>query len=132
MRKWFVAVAVIAAIFTTVAYVSAENPTPQKPEKGVLVGVAVELSTLAMQGLEYEGFGEASKTRAEQGFPVGILEEDTGEIWVAVYRDPAPASHMETANHHLAPYMGKKVAVTGLKYKIGNLNVIRCSLISEY
>jgi hypothetical protein len=102
-----------------------------KPEKGVIVGTAVELSTYAMQGLG-AGSTEAMLARCEQGFPVGILEEETGTIWVCVYRSNAPASGMETANETMQEFMGKKVAAQGLKYAAKGVNVLRLSVISEY
>ncbi|PCJ56349.1 MAG: hypothetical protein COA73_12345 [Candidatus Hydrogenedentota bacterium] len=125
---------VIAASFIALFAVSAAMMAVQaqaKPAKGMVVGDVIELSTYAIKG-HGEGSAETYKTRAEQGFPVGILEDETGEIWICVFRSPAPASHLETANKHLLEYMGKKVAVQGLKYKADGVNVIRFSVISEY
>ena len=53
-------------------------------------------------------------------------------MWVCVYRNNAPASHLELANKHVTEYIGKKVTVQGLKYKAKGVNVIRMSVISEY
>ena len=101
-----------------------------KPEKGVLVGTVIEIGTYGMQGLN-DDLLAAHKARIEEGFPVGIVEED-GTVWVCVYRDNAPASHLEPANRHMAEFAGKKCAVQGLKYKSQGVNVIRVSVLSEY
>ena len=96
-----------------------------------MVGNAIEITTYAMKGLGEE-HAAGGRQRAEHGFPVGILEEETGEIWVCVYRNTAPASHLETANKVMAPFIGQKVVVQGLKYRAKGVNVIRVSVISEY
>lgn len=100
-------------------------------EKGIVVGDAVELSTVGMKGLSADVVDEM-KSRAGQGFPVGIIEEETGAIWICVYRNSAPASGMQPANAALADYLGTKVVVQGLKYKNAGVNVIRFSNVSEY
>lgn len=120
--------AVLFGSLMTAAVVSAQGV---KPQKGVIVGQVIELSTYAMKGAG-EGTAEAHKDRIKEGFPVGILEDDTGKVWVAVYRDPAPASHLETANDFVQDYVGKKVVVQGLKYEAQGLNLIRLAVISEY
>lgn len=129
MNKWIIIVGVALTVFAGMAFVSAQEAP--KPEKGVLVGDAIEITTYAMKGHSEEQAAGA-KQRAERGFPVGILEDETGEIWVCVYRNTAPASHLETANKVMAPYIGQKVVVQGLKYRANGVNVIRVSVISEY
>jgi hypothetical protein len=102
-----------------------------KPQKGVVVGTAIEISTYAMQGTGEESV-EAMLARCEQGFPVGIVEEESGKVWVCFYRDNAPASGVEPANRAMQDFMGKKVAAQGLKYEAQGVNVLRLSVISEY
>lgn len=131
MRKWMACLSVAALVFGGMALVSAET-AGAKPEKGIIVGDVIEISTYAMKGHGTDDISEASKYRAEEGFPVGILEEETGEVWIATYRSSAPASHLETANDHVMDLMGKKVAVQGLKYRAKGVSVVRMSLISEY
>lgn len=133
MKKW-AAWTVVGAILLSVsgiAYVSSAMGV-EKPEKGILIGQAIEFSTYAMQDREGEGYVAALTNRAELGFPVGILEEGTGDIWIVVYRNPAPASGMQTGNEILAPLMGKKIVVQGLKYRAPGVNLIRISIASEY
>lgn len=129
-RKYAMLMACSALVLTAGAWVFAQDAAP-KGEKGIIVGDIIEIGTYAMQGNTPE-LVAAHKARIEEGFPVGILEEETGEIWVAVYRNNAPASHLELANKHLAEYVGKKVTVQGLKYKAKGASVIRVSVISEY
>ena len=129
MNKWLIFAGVTVTFFAAMAYGFAQDA--QKPEKGILVGDAIEITTYAMKGLAEE-HAAGGRQRAERGFPVGILEEETGEIWVCVYRNTAPASHLETANKVMAPYIGQKVVVQGLKYRAKGVNVIRVSVISEY
>lgn len=119
----------IASLFTVVAYVSAG--TAPTAEKGVIVGNVVDIATYATKGLG-EDNTDAFKNRAELGFPVGIVEEGTGRVYICVYRNPAPASGLQTANDVLAPYMGMKVAAQGLKYHAEGVNLLRLSIISEY
>lgn len=129
MKKSLVIVGVIATALSAMAFVSAQEAA--KPEKGVLVGNAIEITTYAMKGYSEEHFPGA-RHRAEAGFPVGIIEDETGDFWVCAYRNTAPASHLETANKVMAPLIGQKVVVQGLMYRAKGVNVIRVSVISEY
>lgn len=119
----------IASLFTVVAYVSAGSAPAA--EKGVIVGNVVDITTYATKGLGEDNV-EAFKNRTKLGFPVGIVEEGTGRVYICVYRNPAPASGLQTANDILAPYMGMKVAAQGLKYHAEGVNLFRLSVISEY
>ena len=130
MKKWAAMAAVAVMVFSGVSYVSAQS-TP-KPEKGVVVGTAVEISTYLMKGVDFEGFAATCKNRAELGFPVGIIEAETDKLFVVVYRNPAPASSLETANKIMAELMGQKVVVQGLIYRSKTANLIRISVLSEY
>ncbi len=128
MKKTLLVIALVATL-GTVAYVSAE--AVGSPEKGILVGTAIEISTYATQGMTEKDI-PAMVSRCEQGFPVGILDEATGEVWICIYRNNAPASGLETGNKTLGSYMGKKVSAQGLKYKAKGINVMRIAVISEY
>ena len=129
MKKLIAVLGLMVLLGTAVTFVSAQSAT--KPEKGVLVGTVVEITTYATKGLSEETVA-AGKSRAEQGFPIGLLEEETGEVWVCAYRNTAPASVIETANKYLGPFIGQKVAVQGLLYRAKGLNYVRVSVASEY
>ena len=131
MKSKYLALCVCAAaVMTAGAWVFAQDAAP-KGEKGIIIGDVVDLGTFAMQGNTPE-LVAAHKARIAEGFPVGIVEEGTGDVWVCVFRNNAPASHLELANKYVAEYVGKKVTVQGLKYKAKGVNVIRMSVISEY
>ena len=128
MKKSLIAIALISSI-GTVAYVAAEAVAT--PEKGIVVGTAIEISTYATQGMSEKDVA-AMVARCEQGFPVGILDEATGDVWICIFRNNAPASALETGNKHLQEFMGKKVSAQGLKYKAKGVNVMRVAVVSEY
>lgn len=100
-------------------------------EKGTVVGTAVELSTYAIKGVGADRIDEM-QSRADQGFPVGIIEEGSGDLWVCVYRNSAPASGLETANEQMRELLGQQVVVQGMKYKSSGVNLVRFSIIAEY
>ena len=129
MKKHVGVVVLAAVVAASAAILSVQAAS--KPEKGIIVGDVIELSTYAMKGHTEES-KSAYRLRAEHGFPVGIIDEDTGEVWVCVYRDPAPAAHLKLANNYMVDLMGKKAVVQGLKYKAKGVNLIRISVISEY
>src|SRR5690606_14632271 len=125
--------AVAIAVAVSVAYVHAQDAAEKpKPEKGFIVGEVISLAHYAMEGTHGEEAREAMRYEIEKGFPIGILEEETGDVWIAVYRDNAPASVLEAANKHLVDLVGMKATVQGLMYDAGNVKVIRVSLASEY
>lgn len=129
MNKKAVIAVTAVAILCSVAFVSADIQA--KPTKGVIMGTAIEISTYAMKGSDEDSV-DAMVKRAKEGFPVGIIEEETGTLWVCVYRSSAPASALETANDEMLPLMGKKIVAQGLKYQADGVNVLRMSVISEY
>lgn len=124
MKKSMIAVVAVALIAVAIVNVNAAT----KPEKGVIVGKLVELTSYAM----IDENVEASKARAEEGFPVGIIEDETNTIWLLAYRSSAPASHLEVANSRTIELMNQQVVVQGLKYTNNGVNVVRFSTISEY
>lgn len=104
------------------------------PQRGIIIGQVIELSTYAMYaGHENsERYAGASRRRAEQGFPVGIIEESTGDVYIALHKKTAPASPLGPANTKLAPYMGKRIVAAGLRYRNEGVNLFRISVMSEY
>ena len=126
--KILASVLAVALVMTVgIAHVNAGG----SGEKGIVVGTAVELSTYAMKGLG-EGSIEEMQSRAAQGFPVGIIEEGSGDLWVCVYKNSAPASGLETANEKMSELLGQQVAVQGMKFKSSGVNLVRFSIIAEY
>lgn len=130
MKKTICIIIAFVMVGGVATHVLAEVKVQQ--EKGVLVGEVIDLVNYAMYGRIGQEHIEESNYRAENGFPIGILEEKTGKVYVAVYRIPVPAAGLMTANTTLTPYMGKKVVVQGIKYNAPGLNMIRISAIGEY
>ena len=126
MNKALVFTGAVAVLLVSMTFVVSGEPA--QPEKGILIGTAIELTTYAMQGNN----AESMVFRAENGFPVGLIEEETGELFICVFRNPAPASSMETANKRMTPLMGKKVVLQGLVYRSDSFNLIRIGTLSEY
>ena len=112
-----------------VAYVSAEDA---KPEKGMVVGEVIEVSSFVTKGTHGPEHVDEGVYRINLGFPVGILEQETGQIWLCTYKNPAPASSLQNGAVVLEEYMGQKVVVQGLKYTRNGTNVIRIAIVSEY
>jgi len=132
MKKFAVILvaAVICATLGATAFVNAQDAP--KGEKGVLVGEVVSVVDLAMFGRSGEEHAASGQLHATNGMPIAIIEDETNDVWLTCYRNPAPASALESANEKLHEFVGKKVAIQGLKYRAGGINLIRLSVVSEY
>jgi hypothetical protein len=126
--------AVLCATIGVTAFVSAQDAQGKAPkgEKGILVGDVISVVDYAMYGRRGEEHVASGQLHAEHHMPIAIIEDETNEVWMTCYRDPAPASHLESANDKLYDYVGKKVAVQGLKFEAEGVNLIRVSVVSEY
>ena len=130
MKKMHVFVAAILVLFVAWAF-TAPAGAP-KSEEGMIIGEVIDIAGYGMFGRLGKEHIEAGKYRASHGFPVGILEQETGDIWIALYRLPVPAAGIQTANAILTPHMGTTVVAQGVKYRTNGLTLIRLSLVSEY
>ena len=65
--KKLVAICTLAIVLSAVAYVAADIDTAITPEKGMVVGTAIEISTYATQGMTEKDI-PAMASRCEQGF----------------------------------------------------------------
>ncbi len=128
------AAAALCATIGATAFVSAQDEPANAPkgEKGVLVGEVISVADFAMFGRRGEEHAASGQLQVDHGMPSAIIEDETNEVWLTCYRDPAPASHLESSNEILRDYMGKKVAIQGLKYRAEGVNMIRISVVSEY
>jgi hypothetical protein len=99
-------------------------------QKSTIMGEVIDIAGYAMKDARGEKDAEAGRFRAEKGFPVGILTED-GEVYVAVYKNPAPASGLETGNDILIDLMGKETVVRGTVYEAQGVKVIQIQIASE-
>ena len=130
MKKWLsVCIAAVLVLGATV-YVAAQGQ-PGKLRKGMVLGEVVDIFGYISRGAMGERYAEAGKFRAEKGFPVGILEDETGKLFIAVYKNPAPASGVETANKKLAELVGKKAIAQGQIWEKDGLQAIQIRVVSE-
>jgi hypothetical protein len=98
--------------------------------KATIMGEVIDIASYAMKDSLGEENAEAGRFRAEGGFPIGILTEE-GDVYVAIYRKPAPASVLETANAVLGELMGKQVVARGRTFDAAGVKVIEVSIASE-
>ena len=95
-----------------------------------VMGEVIDIAGYAMRDSRGEESAEAGRFRAEGGFPIGILTE-SGEVYVAVYKNPAPASSLANANKILGELMGKQIVARGTTYEAQGIRVIQISVASE-
>ena len=120
--------ALVCFILTSgVVYVTAQT----KPKDITITGHVIDFATYAMKGAYGEDELEAMKYRAEGGFPVGIYNAEEDKMYIAVYRNPAPAAVMETANKVLTPLMGMEVVIRGRLFEVKGVNLVEIRVISE-
>ncbi len=103
-----------------------------RPARQTIVGEVIDISSYAIDGARGETGRAQGQFRAENGFPIGLLDDESGEVYVAVYRNPAPASGLQTANELLLPYVGKKVTAQGTIHRAKGINVIQIAIVGEY
>lgn len=96
-----------------------------------VTGEVVDLFGYVSEGRHGAEFAEAGKYRVENGFPVGIVNLENGAIYVAVFRDPSPASALETANGVLVDLVGKEVVAQGKVSEKHGLKLIELAVVSE-
>lgn len=126
MRTLKLLVVLLVGTFAAAVYVGAGDSSTV-----TVTGEVIDIAGYAMGKAQGEEGREAGQFRAEQGFPVGILEEETHEVYFAVYKNPAPASALETASGILAPLMGKKVVVRGRLFEQPGVKVLQVAVFSE-
>jgi len=132
MRKTVLAAVVVSMMVMPFTDAARKSKSSAEPEKGMVVGEVIDIASFAMKGNRGAEYVDAGQSRASKGFPIGVLEEETGDVWLCVYKNPAPASSLETANKVLSPYMGKKVVVQGMKHRKNGVNLIRIAIVGEY
>ena len=136
MKNFALGIVLTVVVLGTISYVGAAvdvgNEGPNPSEELVIVGDVIELANYAMYGRVGAEHADAMKYRAEHGFPVGIIDDESGDVFIAIYRLPVPAAGMQTANAILQPFLGQKVVCQGRVWRAKGLNLIRISVVSEY
>lgn len=131
--KW--TMGAIAALFAILAagsvYVQAQGETA-KGKDMMITGEAVDLYCYIakdMTGAAVKGCGDRT---AKKNLPVGIVEQGTGQVYIAVFRYKRPAVNWpESANAELVPLLGSKVNARGTVYEKNGAKLIEINTISE-
>ena len=100
------------------------------PSASTITGEVIDIAGYAMRDSRGEDGRGAGQFRASQGFPIGILT-DNGAVYLAVYKNPAPASALSTANELLEPMMGRQIVARGQVFEAAGVNVIEIAIASE-
>ena len=103
-----------------------------KAESKLIIGEVIDIVTYAMKGVRGEEMEAAGRYRADHDFPIAIIEEGTDDVYIAIYKDPAPASEIAMANKILKEWMGKKVTAQGRVYRVKGVNLIEVRVAFEY
>jgi predicted lipoprotein with Yx(FWY)xxD motif len=72
-----------------------------------VIGEAIDVVCYTTANQKGEGHKECATACAKNGLPVGILEDKTNKVYIAVTKDHKPAGEM------FAAHMAHKVKVTG-------------------
>jgi hypothetical protein len=96
------------------------------PAKRLVSGEVVSLYAYVAQGLRGAENRDAGVFQVEKrGLPIAIVEDGTGEIFVAVYKGPTSAAAK------LAPFMGLEVNAQGPVFEKGGLKLIEIQVVAE-
>lgn len=127
MKRW-IASGVVMLLVLTATYLVTASPK----RKQMVVGEVIDVIDYGRKGWHGLDHADSGKFHIEKGFPAGILEESSGIVYIACYKNPAPASGLETANKMLLSLVGKKVTAQGRVFKRDGLHVIELAIIGEY
>jgi hypothetical protein len=118
----YAAVVVVALLALTLGLGAADSV----PAKRLVSGEVVSLYAYLAQGLRGVENRDAGVFQIQQrGLPVAIVEDSTGDIYVAVYKGPTSAAAK------LAPLMGAKVNAQGPVYEKNGLKVLEIQIVAE-
>lgn len=123
----------LAAMTLILSAASVYRQAQAGPEGEVLItGEAVDLYCY----LAKEMRGELQKACAERtekrNLPTAIIDAETGEIYIAVFRYKRPANNWpDSASAALAPYLVSKVNARGTVFERGGVKMIEIHMLSE-
>jgi hypothetical protein len=119
-------VAVVAVAVALLALTLGLGASDSVPAKRLVSGEVVSLYAYLAQGLHGAENRDAGVFQVEQrGLPIAIVEDGTGEIYVAVYKGPT------SAVAKLAPYMGVEVNAQGPVFEKGGIKLIEIQVVAE-
>jgi hypothetical protein len=120
----FLAAAGLFAFGTGMAS-DAKGKTEAAPKKEVkLVGEVICLSCYVDHESKGPEHAACAASCAKRGVPMGILEEKTGSVFMVVKGHTG-------ANEALAPFAGKKAALTGRWLERGGAKVFNLDTVAE-
>ena len=125
MRKALLGcIAGVAAIAVVVGTAGAAGvPTS---EKRLVSGEVVSLSTYMMKDLRgEEGRAPGAYQVEKLGLPLAIIEDETDEIFIAVWKGP------RSAQDKLLPLMGLKINAQGPVFERGGVKLIEIQVVAE-
>lgn len=112
---------VLGALVITLAL----GATDSQPKR-LISGEVVSLFAFLAQGLRGADHRDAALFQVEtRGLPIAIVEDGTGDIYVAVYKGPT------SAVSKLAPYVGLGVNAQGPVWEKGGLKLIEVEVVAE-
>jgi hypothetical protein len=119
-RAFLFAAAVLASLFLAIV-VGAQSAGEQR----LLSGEVVSLAGCLMKGhMGSEKADVGQFDTAERGLPIGILDTETDQLYIAVYRGGNAAPK-------LAELMGKKVNAQGATYFRHGVHLIDIQVVAE-
>ena len=114
-----------ALVLGALAITLALGATDTAPKR-LVSGEVVSLYAYLAQGLRGPEHRDAGLFQVEtRGLPIAIVEDGTGDVYIAVYRGPT------SAVSKLAPYMGLGVNAQGPVWEKGGLKLIEVEVVSE-
>ena len=125
MRRNIGALGVVVFSVFLIAGVSLAARDAKNGEKKLISGEVVSVwNYLArdQHGEEQRGF---SVRLAEKGLPIGILDDESGEIFIAVVDGPG------SAVRKLVPFMGMRVNAQGPVYHKAGVHLIEIQVVAE-
>jgi hypothetical protein len=124
MKRASVTLAAIVAALCVLSFALQAADSP--PATKLVSGEVVSLYGYLAKGLRGAENRDAGVFQIEsRGLPVAILEDGTGELWVAVYKGPTSAASK------LAPFVGAKVNAQGPAWTQGGVNLIEIQVVAE-
>ncbi|MDX1384780.1 MAG: hypothetical protein R3190_14100 [Thermoanaerobaculia bacterium] len=110
----------VALVATTTAAVDPAGETR------LVSGEVVSLAAYLIRDLHGEDGRDAGVFQVEKlGLPLAIVEDDTGDVYVAVWKGP------RSAQDRLLPLMGVKVNAQGPVYERGGVRLIEIQVVAE-
>lgn len=125
MHRKLVSLSLFLLVAASAALLGAADP-PQQGAVRLVSGEVISVAAYLTKGLHGEENREAGIFQVEtRGLPVGILDEESGEIYVAMLKGS------QSAATKLAPLMGKVVNAQGPVYSHGGLHLIEIQIVAE-